>query len=98
MNLTQLAAKPQLIKMTLDDETIVSKYGEPLDFWIYDRQPIEQFIKIATMKDQNYDDMIHIIKDMILNEAGEPVIQPGTNLPTDVFTKVIAKVVESLGK
>jgi hypothetical protein len=65
---------------------------------MYDRQPIEQFIKIATMKDQNYDDMINIVKDMILNEAGEPVIQPGTNLPMDVFSKVIAKVVESLGK
>ena len=46
LKLTQLAAKPQLVKITIDDESIKEKYGDELEFWIYDRQPIDKFIKI----------------------------------------------------
>ena len=42
MKLSQLAAKPTLIKLELDDEDVVKEYGEPLEFWIHDRQPIEK--------------------------------------------------------
>ena len=47
LKLTQLASKPQLIKITLDTKEIQEKYGDSLEFWILDRQPIDQFIKMA---------------------------------------------------
>jgi len=97
MDLTKLASAPQLIKLTLDTEDIIEKYGESLDFYIYDRQPLEQFIKIATLKDST-EDLIMLVKDMILDVEGKSVMKEGTSLPTDVMTRVIQKVVESLGK
>ena len=47
MNITQLASKPQLIQLTLDDEDTIDRYGEALDFHIWDRQPLEKFVQFA---------------------------------------------------
>ncbi len=98
LKLTQLASKPQLIKLTLSSAELVEKYGDELEFWIYDRQPIDQFIKMATTGAENYGDMIRIVNDMVMDEAGKPVIKAGESLPNDVMVAVIGAVVERLGK
>ena len=98
MKLTQLTAKPQLIKMTLDDEDIVKEYGEALEFWIYDRQPMDQFVRLAQMKPEDFQDMVAMVNGMVLDEEGNPVVKDDLVLPTGIMTKVIGKVVETLGK
>ena len=98
MKLTQLSAKPQLIKISIDDEDTVKEFGEALDFWIYDRQPLDQFVKLAQMKSENFGDLIEVVNAMVLDEEGERVLQGENMLPTNVMTKVIGKVVETLGK
>ena len=98
MKLTQLAAKPQLIKVSLDDEEIVKEYGETLDFWIWDRQPMDKYIRLAQVKGQNIADLIEAVNEMILDEEGNTVLKDGVTLPTHIMTKVIGKVVETLGK
>ena len=98
MKLTQLAAKPQLIKITLEDEEITKEYGEALEFWIYDRQPLEQFIKLAQMKQEDFSDLVNAVNAMVLDEDASPVVKDGMILPTTIMGKVITKVVETLGK
>lgn len=98
MKLTQLSAKPQLIKISIDDEDIVKEFGEALDFWIYDRQPLDQFIRLAQMKGENFGDLIEVVNGMVLDEDGKRVLEGENMLPTNVMTKVISKVVETLGK
>jgi hypothetical protein len=98
MKLTQLAAKPQLIKMELDDEETVKEFGESLEFWIWDRQPIDKFIKLATLKADDLGQLIDAVNGMVLDEAGLPVLKDGETLPTHVMTRLIGKVVETLGK
>ena len=98
MKLTQLAAKPQLIKITIDDDATVTEFGESLEFWIWDRQPIEKFIKLATVKDENMMEIVAMINEMILDEDGTPIIKDGLTLPTAVMTRVVSRVVEKLGK
>lgn len=98
MKLSKLAAKPQLTKIVLDDEQIIEKYGEELEFFIYDRQPIEKFIKIATTINSDYTAAVGMLNELILDEAGRPVITDELVLPNDIITKVIQKVVEHLGK
>jgi len=98
LNLTQLASKPQLIKITLDTPEIQEKYNDSLEFWIMDRQPIEQFIKMATLGSDNYGEMIRMVNELVLDEQGNKVIKDGEALPNDVMISVIGAVVERLGK
>jgi len=98
MKLSQLAAKPQLIKITLDEEDIVKNYGDALEFWIYDRQDMDSFVKLATLDVNQFDKLAGTVNDMILNEDGTKVVKDGLALPTDVMMKAIQKVIEVLGK
>lgn len=98
MKLTQLAAKPQLIKIELDDEEIRSEYNDALEFWIYDRQPIDQFVKMATIKANDFGEMVTAVNKLVLDEDGNQVIQEGYALPSGILVKVINAVVERLGK
>jgi hypothetical protein len=98
MKLTQLASKPQLIKITLDAADLKEKYGDDLEFWIMDRQPIEQFIKMATLGADNYGEMIRMVNGLVLDETGAPAMKEGEALPNDVMLAVIGAVVERLGK
>jgi len=98
MKLTQLAAKPQLVKIELTDEDIVREFGEPLEFWIWDRQPMDKFVRLAQMRGEDMSELITAVNEMVLDEEGNPIVKDGLMLPTNVMTKVIGKVVETLGK
>ena len=98
MKLTQLAKAPQLIRIELDDEEIRQEYNDSLEFWIYDRQPLDQFIKLATAKQDDIGSMIEMINGMILDENGERVMKENLTLPSNIILKVVNKVTETLGK
>lgn len=98
LKLTQLASKPQLIKVLIDKAEIVEAYGDELEFWIWDRQPIDQFIRMATTGSDNYGEMIKMVNELILDEDGNKVLKEGEALPNDVMITVIGAVVERLGK
>ena len=98
MKLTQLAAKPKLVKIELSDEDIISEYGEALEFYIYDRQPMSKFVKLANMSEENYDILVETVSSMILDEHGQSILVNDILLPIPVMSKVVAKVVETLGK
>jgi hypothetical protein len=53
MKLAELAKKPQLIKVTITDEDIVTEFGEALEFWTWDRQPMDTFLKLASVDQAN---------------------------------------------
>ena len=98
MKLSQLAAKPQLIKITLDDQSIVTQYGEAIEFYTWDRQPLEVFMRLANQSQVDGSSIIDIIKTLILNDDGTEVIQGDNMLPTDVLMAAITKLTASLGK
>jgi hypothetical protein len=99
MKINQIASKPQLIKLTIEDAEIIKDYdNEPIEFWTYDRQPLETFMKLAAMNQENSTEIIDLIRTMILDEEGKQVIQGDVTLPTKVLMPMIAKIVETLGK
>lgn len=98
MKLTQLAAKPQLIKIELNDEDTIKEFEESLEFWIWDRQPMDKYIKLAQLGGDNMSELIQAVNEMVLDENGQPIIKDDLMLPTTVMTRVIGKVVETLGK
>ena len=98
MKLSELAAKPKLIEITIDDADIVEAYGDALQFYVLDRLPIETYTKIASIKTEDPGEMYSVIKDLILDENGLPVMTDGNVLPMDVMTAAVIKVTERLGK
>lgn len=98
MNLKQLAKKPQLVKITIDDEDIVKEFGESLEFWTWDRQPMETFLKLSTVNTQEPGTIINVVRELILDEDANPIITNDVGLPTHVMMRVVTRVVEGLGK
>lgn len=98
MKINQLASKPQLIKIVLDDEAILAEYGEAIEVWTWDRQPLETFMKLASTQGQDPSAVIDIVKTLILDEEGKEVMVDGNMLPTKVLLPLINKIVETLGK
>jgi hypothetical protein len=98
MKLSQLAAKPQLIRIELDTPEIVEQYKDTLEFWVYDRQDMEVFVKLATLDVNNFEKLTSLVNAMILDDTGAPVVKDGLTLPSDVLMAAIQKVIEILGK
>jgi hypothetical protein len=97
MELKELSKKPQLIKLTIDKEELVEKYGDSLEFHIYDRQPLDVFAKLANQKD-DLSGVTDMIQNMILDTEGNPVVQDGHILPMDVLMEAVTQVTNELGK
>jgi len=97
MKLSQLAAKPQLVEVKLDDADTVKAYGEPLVFHTWDRQPLEIFTKLAAANQSDVGEMVNVVRRLILDEKGKEVIHGETMLPPQILIKAIAKIVEQLG-
>ena len=98
MKLTELAKKPQLILVTLDDEETLAEHGEAIEFWTWDRQPMDVFMKLANVDQNNATTVVEAVKHLILDEEGRPVLTADAVLPTKLMMRVITKVVENLGK
>lgn len=98
MKLNQLAAKPQLIPVEINDEETVKQFGEPLEFWIWDRQPMDKFVRLATLDYNNFGEVTTLVKELLLDEQGNEIIRDDLVLPTNILMKAITTVIEALGK
>jgi hypothetical protein len=97
MKLSDLSQKPKLIKIIINSEKIVEKYGEELEFHIYDRQPLDVFTKLANAKEDTAG-ITELIQNMILDENGKPVVADGNILPLDVIMEAVTLITDELGK
>lgn len=97
MRLSQLVAAPQLIEISIDDEATIAKHGEAITFHTWDRQPMTTFMALASATDGGASGIINIVKDLILDGNGVPVLTGDAMLPTDVLMKAIAKITQILG-
>jgi len=98
MNISELAKQPQLIELVLDSEELVEKYGEPIRFHILDRQPLDVFAKLSTLKEENAAEIAKIVEKLILDEKGESVVKDDNTLPMDVLVAAMTSISTVLGK
>ena len=98
MKLTQLTAKPQLVLVKIDDESTIQEFKEPLEFYTWDRQPLDVFMKLASVDKDTTNNIIEIVRTLILDENGKEILTNDSMLPTHVLMKAITKVTELLGK
>lgn len=99
MKLSQIAAQPKLVEITIDDEDTIKEYEEALTFYTWDRQPMDVFTRIANIGETG--DMVvllDIVKTLILDEDGKQILTDDNMLPTSILMKAMNKVTEHLGK
>jgi hypothetical protein len=98
MKLSELAKKPKLIELTISKQELVEKYGDELTFFMYDRQSLDIFTKLANATQDNVGEYMTILKDIIVNEDGQPVMDGEMVLPIDVLTEAMTLIGARLGK
>ena len=98
MKLSELASTPQLTKVTIDEQDLVQKYGDELEFYVHDRFDMDTFTKMASVDQEDPTKLYNIVKDLILDENGDPVMHDDKVLPMDLMMAAVTKVTESLGK
>lgn len=97
MKLAELSKEPQLIKITVDKKELVEKYGDEIEFFIYDRQPLDIFTRLAN-SDKDMTGVTELIQEMILDEKGEKIVSEGKILPLDVLMECVSLISNKLGK
>jgi len=98
MKLQALVSTPQLQKITIDDEAIVEKYGEEIDFYIYDRQDMDTYMSLATLgEDTSISAVAKVVSKIILTEDGNRILEDNQQLPMDMMMKVVEETVKHLG-
>lgn len=99
MNINKYASVPKLIKIDLDDATLLERYGEPITFWTYDIVGLSTYFEFFNARSQNeFDQLNRIMKKLILLEDGKPALQDNEDLPIDIGAAAINKIGEILGK
>ena len=98
MKLSQLTAKPQLVLVKIDDEDTIKEYKEPLEFYTWDRQPLDVFMKLASATQENTGMIIEVVRTLILDENGKVLLDKDNMLPTNLLMRAISKVTDLLGK
>ena len=98
MKLKDLASKPKLILVTVDDPAIVQAYGEPIEFWTWDRQPLTTFMKFASASGEDLAAVIGVLRTMMLDEDGKEIMSDEETLPNDVLLVCLNRLSEVLGK
>ena len=98
MNLNELAKKPELIKLVIDDEDTVKEVGEAVEFWTRDRAPLETYLKLTQAQSiGDAETTVNLMKSLILDAEGKRVLTGDMVLPARIMARAVAKVVEQLG-
>ena len=97
MKLQALASKPQLVKHTIDDQDIVEKYGEAVEFYLYDRYGMDTLMSLAAIEGENFSAVSEVVAKMVLDEDANPIINGEDTLPLDIMLKVVEHTVNQLG-
>ena len=98
MKLSELKAKPQLVQVIIDDEDIVTEFGEKIEFYTWDRHPMDTFLKLAAVDGKDFASIFDAVRSLVLDDTGKPILTDGETLPTKIMMRVVQKVVENMGK
>lgn len=96
MDLSQIAETPTLQKVILDKPELVEKYGEPIEFYMYDRHSVPTYIKLSSIHDDT-GALIEAVRDLVKTKEGKPMLSADQTLPLDIMIEMVQKVVTELG-
>jgi hypothetical protein len=99
MNIKEFASKPELMEVTLDNEDLIEKYGEPITFYTYNIVRMSTYFDFFNARSNNeFSNLDKMMKSMILDKDGKQVLADDEDLPIDIAAATINKIGEILGK
>jgi hypothetical protein len=98
MELKTAIRRPELVKLTLDDAETIATYGEALDFWVQDPQPMHVYAELVTLRDNDFAQIIEVMRRLVLDSQGQPMIGDGETLPHRTLVRVVERVMNRLGE
>ncbi|MFY8212447.1 MAG: hypothetical protein ACOVLB_07280 [Candidatus Nanopelagicus sp.] len=99
MNIKELATKPKLVQITLDDPTIVENYGDTITFYTYDVVSLSTYFGFYDARSEGQmANLEKMVRKLVLLEDGSPALAEDEDLPIDIATEVIKKIGDTLGK
>lgn len=99
MNINKFAKKPEMVKVTLDDEELVKQYGEPITFWMLDFVDINTYFDFFKSQSTAEGEKLNLLmRKIILREDGTPALAEDEALPIDIAIAALTKINETLGK
>jgi hypothetical protein len=99
MDIKNFAAKPQLVEVVIDDEHIVSEYGETITFWMKDQVDINTYFELfKTQSDESGQGLQTVLSKIILNKEGKPVLGEEETFPVDITIAALTRINQILGK
>lgn len=99
MDITELAKKPQLEELLIDDQDIIDRYGESISFWIMDQMDISTYFNFYKLQQsEDAGQLNDLLRKIILNKHGKPCLKDDEVFPVDITLSILVKINEFLGK
>jgi hypothetical protein len=99
MNISEFKVKPKIIEVEIDDKDIIETYGDKIKFHMYDHMDLTTYFKFFKAQGEgNTDELLRIVKTIILDDKGKPVMSNDYELPVDIFTSAVVKISNHMGK
>ena len=99
MDIKQLAKKPQLIEIVLDQAELIEEFGEPIKFWMYDYVDISTYFDFFKSQGEGNGEQLNaLLRSIILNQEGKPALEDDEALPINISVAALTKINETLGK
>ena len=99
MDISTLAKKPQLTKLEITDEDVVSEFGEAITFYIIDEMDVATYFNFYKFQQNQDSELLNeLLRKLILKEDGTPSIGADQVLPVSLTLAVLVKINEFLGK
>jgi len=84
MKLNSIVQSATLERFIIDDEEIVAEYGDELEFYAYHDAALAG-LNFIEEHEVTYEETVDILKLLILNKDGLPVVKSGYKLPNKVM-------------
>ena len=97
IKLSSLKAKPTLVEKLLDDEEVVKVVGGAIQFWTWDRVPLETYMQLVSAEADDIKIRFDIAKKLILNEDGSVMLNGDEVFTPAIMTAVVAEVFDGMG-
>lgn len=99
MNIEQFSVNSELVEIKLNSEEIKSRYGDEIIFFTKTHPKLTTYFNFFEARvNGDYERLEDIMRNLILNQQGEPAIKPDQTLPADIFTAAIIEIGDLLGK